>query len=217
MKKLGKVLVLLFFISIFPLVSATNGIAGLLLLSSGERELAQHDAIGLSLSYGKPKDLENGFGFGVNFTHFLSNMLSVELSAERYTFDDKEDAITFGEVKATPLLVTVQFRPATTLPVYFGAGIGYYLFSYDESSAADTLCLAVLGETCTYDIDNAFGFHVSAGVDFPVAENVSLTADFRYAIGNADDTINLFPSGTSISGEVDFDYYKIGVGAKYWF
>lgn len=188
-----------------------------LCVTSVNAEMQKENGIGLSVSYAKPKDLESGIGFGVNFTHYLSPNLSIEFAAENYKFDDEEEGITFGEVTATPILGTIQFRPQTPMNPYIGAGVGYYLLSYDESSTASDVCLFLFGEDCTYDVDNTFAVHVSAGIDYPLNENLGLNIDIRYAIGNADATFKLPLSGISVSDEVDIDYYKLGIGLKYWF
>lgn len=180
-------------------------------------EMQKENGIGFSLSYAKPKDLESGGGFGVNFTHYLSPNLSFEFAAENYKFDDQEEGITFGEVRVTPILGTIQFRPQTSINTYIGVGVGYYLLSYKESSNATDACLILFGEDCTFNVDNTFGVHISAGFDFPLNENWGLNVDLRYAIGNADATFELPLSGISVTDSVDIDYYKLGIGLKYWF
>ena len=188
-----------------------------LYVTSVNAEMQKENGIGFSLSYAIPKDLDIGVGFGVNFTRYLSPNLSLEFAAENHKFDDEERGITFGEVNVTPILGTVQFRSSDAINSYVGIGIGYYLLSFDESSTASDLCLILFAEDCTYNIDNTFGFHISAGFDSPLNEDLSLNVDLRYAVGSADATFELPLSGISKTDEVDINYYKFGVGLKYWF
>lgn len=180
-------------------------------------EIQKKNAVGLSVSYAKPKDLENGVGFGVNIGRYLLSNLFLEFAAETYNFDDVEDGITFGKVRETPIMGTIQFRPRIPLSPYIGAGIGYYLLSFDEADTLTDFCLAAFGEDCTFKVDNTFAFHASAGLDYLFTQHIGINFDIRYAIGKADATFGLPLSGISVTDKVDIDYYKLGIGVKYWF
>jgi outer membrane protein W len=170
------------------------------------------NAVGVSVSYATPKDLEQGAGVGISFTQVVAMLLSVEFGVEHYTFDDRDDGlgVVTGQIRETPLLVTAQIRPQFGWNPYLGFGVGYYLMSYDRTSAGTTLC------SCERTVDNAIVVHFAAGFDVPVDDRLTMTIDVRSASGDADATRELV-SGVSASDQVKLDYLKIGVGLKYWF
>jgi len=60
-----------------------------LFIPSVKAEIQQENAVGLSISYAKPKDLENGVGFEVSIARYLLPNLSLELAAENYQAVEK--------------------------------------------------------------------------------------------------------------------------------
>lgn len=112
-----------------------------LFITPVKAEMQKKNAVGLSASYAKPKALENGIGFGVSLIRYLAPYLSLEIAAENYNFDNVEEGVTFGKVRETPIMGTVQFRPRIPLNPYIGAGIGYYLLSFDEADTLTDFCL----------------------------------------------------------------------------
>jgi outer membrane protein W len=171
------------------------------------------NAVGVNLSYATPKDLEQGIGVGLTLTHVVAMLLSFELGVEHYTFDHRDPGLgtITGEVSETPLLVTAQIRPQFGWNPYLGFGVGYYLMSYDQTSAATTLC------DCEVTVDNAIAVHFAAGLDVPLDDRLTLTVDVRSASGDADATSRGLSSGVSVSDQLKLDYLKVGAGLKYWF
>jgi len=180
-------------------------------------EIQKKNAVGLSVSYAKPKDLENGVGGEVSLTRYLIPYLSLELAAENNNFNDVEDGVTFGKVREIPIMGTIQFRPRIPPNPYIGAGIGYYLLSFDGADTLTDFCFSVFGEDCTFKVDNTFAFHASAGLDYLFTQHIGINFDIRYAIGKADGAFELPLSGVSVTDKVDINYYKLGIGVKYWF
>jgi outer membrane protein W len=176
-------------------------------------------AIGGTIAYGVPRDLERGVGVGVTWTHLVATLLSFEFGVEHYAYDDRDtDAgIVRGKVRETPLLVTAQIRPQFGWSPYLGFGLGYYLISYDQTTAATDSCLATVGEACEISVDSGVGVHFAAGFDVPLDDRLTLTLDFRSASGDADVTTRGLTSGVSSDSEMRLDYRKFGVGLKYWF
>jgi outer membrane protein W len=164
-------------------------------------------------AYATPKDLEQAIGVGMTVTHVVATLLSFELGLEHYTFDDRDAGlgITTGKVSETPLLITAQIRPQFGWNPYLGFGLGYYLMSYDQTSADTALC------DCEVTVDNAIAVHFAAGFDVPLDHRLTLTVDVRSASGDADSTSRRLSSGVSVSDQVKLDYLKIGAGLKYWF
>jgi outer membrane protein W len=195
------------------LLWASIGLALVLVADPARAEDELTNAVGVNLAYATPQDLEQGVGVGMSLTHVIATLLSLEFGVEHYTFDDRDaDAgVVNGEVSGTPLLVTAQIRPQFGWNPYFGFGVGYYLMSYDQTSAGTTLC------NCEVTVDNAIVVHFAAGFDVPVDDRLTLTIDVRSASGDADATSRDLLSGVSVGDEVKLDYLKIGVGLKYWF
>jgi outer membrane protein W len=177
------------------------------------------NAVGVNLAYATPQDLEQGVGVGISLTHLVATLLSFEFGVEHYAFDDRDAdlGVVTGKVRETPLLITAQLRPQFGWNPYFGFGVGYYLMSYDQTSAATSVCLASFGEDCEFTVDNAIVVHFAAGFDVPLDDRLTLTVDVRSASGDAEATLRRLSSGISVSDEVKLDYLKIGVGLKYWF
>lgn len=188
----------------------------LVLILSGVSARAEDEpvnAVGVNLAYATPQDLEQAVGAGVTLTHVVATLLSFELGVERSTFEhrDRDSGVAIGKVRETPLLITAQIRPQFGWNPYLGFGAGYYLTSYDQTTAAAALC------NCSFTVDNAIVVHFAAGFDVPVNDRLTLTIDVRSASGDADATSRDLLSGLSVSDSVTLDYLKVGVGLKYWF
>ncbi len=171
------------------------------------------NAVGVNLAYVTPQDLEQGLGVGITLTHLVATLLSFEFGIEHYAFEDRDAdlGVVTGKVRETPLLITAQIRPQFGWNPYLGFGVGYYLMSYDQTSAGTTIC------NCERTVDNAIVVHFAAGFDVPLDDRLTLTVDVRSASGDADGTSRDLVSGISVSDEVKLDYLKVGVGLKYWF
>jgi outer membrane protein W len=176
-------------------------------------ETERMNAVGLTLSYTVPDDLERGSGVGVSLTRLLSPLFSFEFGVEHHRFDHPDANVggAFGEIRETPLLVTAQIRPQFGWNPYLGVGVGYYIMSYDQSSAARSLC------NCEFTVDNTAVGHFVLGFDVPLNERLTVTLDTRFASGRADTTSRDLSTGVSGSDDVTLNYRKIAVGLKYWF
>ena len=71
------------------LAGIVSFIAVFLFIHSVKAEIQNKYSVGLSLSYAKPKDLENGVGFEVSIARYLLPNLSLELAAENYQAVEK--------------------------------------------------------------------------------------------------------------------------------
>lgn len=192
---------------------ASMAVALVLIAVPARAEDERTNAVGVNLGYATPQDLEQGVGVGISLTHLVATLLSFEFGVEQYTFEDRdaELGVVTGKVRETPLLITAQIRPQFGWNPYLGFGVGYYLMSYDQTSAGTTLC------SCEFTVDNAIVVHFAAGFDVPLDDRLTLTMDVRSASGDVDATSRGLVSGISVGDEVKLDYLKIGVGLKYWF
>lgn len=169
-------------------------------------------AVGIAASYAVPDDLRHGGGAGVSFTRMLSPLFSVEFGVEHHRFD-RPDAnnVDSGTIRETPYVVAAQVRPQFGWNPYLGVGVGYYVMSYDQTSAAATAC------NCEFTVDNTVVGHFMVGFDVPLRNRLTATLDARFASGRADTVSRDLTTGASVRDDVTLNYRKIAVGLKYWF
>lgn len=125
--------------------------------------------------------------------------------------------IASGRLGIRPVCLTVQYR--TPLPealstlVLFG-GVGYYFIDYemdDEPRAA--LAAAVDDVRPDQAVDDDWGFHVGAGLEYALTERVSLAAETRYLFLSppAGGTTGV---GTRFGGTLDLNAWFFSGGVK---
>ncbi|HMB68934.1 MAG TPA: outer membrane beta-barrel protein [bacterium] len=106
-----------------------------------------------------------------------------------------------GELRTWPITASLVLQP---IPLVYGlAGIGWYQTTLDFPAE-----LAIEKKT-----ESKVGYHVGAGVQFPVIPPLSLIADVRYAyidydFGDAVDAVSEFDGG---------NYVAIHLGAMFHF
>jgi opacity protein-like surface antigen len=65
------------------------------------------------------------------------------------------------------------------------------------------------------DVDNEVGFHVGAGLNFPLQNNWELFAEYRYTFLELEGDISVSAMGItesrSLEGDYDFGLLKVGV------
>ena len=150
--------------------------------------------------------------YGLNVTYFFHKYFSTELSVD-YSKTDVWVSGTFrgvatneidGEVTQIPVLLTGRLHiPVNNIvSPYVGAGVGYYFNDYDPKDAADKAT-----------VDDSFGFHVNAGVEFFFAENYAVNLDLKYIWNDVD-----FPDPDEpTEQEISMDAFVAGIGFKYYF
>jgi len=169
--------------------------------------------------YGVAVDVEADStpSFGLNYTCLFNNYSSLELSIDYIRTDVQFEALGYslnmGELTQIPVLLTLRLHPGVSTKVkpYLGVGVGYYLNSFDTNSFNASL---IYGTGAEIDVDDSFGFHVSAGVEFFIAENYSFNLDLKYLLNKADAKVNV--SGFTTE-EMSMDALVVGVGLKYYF
>ncbi|NWH09579.1 MAG: OmpW family protein [Alphaproteobacteria bacterium] len=144
----------------------------------------------------------------LNFTYFVTPNISLELIAATAPHEVKHTPtnLDLGEVWLLPptLLVQYNFTPdSDTFRPYVGAGINYTVF-YNVNGEASGLDV---------EYDNAFGFALQAGADFPINDHWSVNVDVKKIWLNTEATIA--PLG--VTADVDIDPWLIGVGLRYQF
>ena len=215
--------VLLFITGFAFIVSGT-------LSAAHAEDIAGRSAIGVGYANVSPDegDIDDGTAMSINYTRGINTNLSVELSLGQAVLDVKpgDIPVDLGEATVMPLQVTAQYRvPSGNIPLspYVGAGLGYYFNNFDLSDdVKDAIAFKRLTDPTfdvDADIDDSFGFHIDAGVDYFVNSNFALNLDARYFWSEADATMTTTELGVTDKGddEIDLDSFIIGVGAKYFF
>jgi outer membrane protein len=162
--------------------------------------------------------------YGINGTLKPHEKFSLELAIDR-TVKSQSDlkiggmSLNAGDIQQTPLTLTARFHwPVGIFSPYIGAGLGYYLNSYDKNNAL----LVVSGFTVdTVDMEDSIGYHINAGSEFflDAAKNLALNLDFKYIWNKADMTATASNAGAGVrvKGSMNLDSFVAGVGIKYYF
>jgi len=194
-------------------------------------DIAGRSAIGVGYANVSPDegDIDDGTLMSINYTRGVNNNLSIELSLGEAVLDVNpgDIPVDLGEATVRPLQVTAQYRiPSGNLSPYVGAGLGYYFNDFDLSGEAEDAIAQVRIDSgdptfdLDVDVDDSFGFHIDAGVDYFVNSNFALNIDARYFWSQADAKMTETRLGTPDEigdDEIDLDSFVIGVGAKYFF
>lgn len=204
-------------------------VSGTVTTASAE-DIAGRSGLGIGLGYIGPKDsdIDSGALPSINYTYGVNSNFSLELSLGRAVLDVGDEDINLGELTTIPLQLTAQFRmPSGNASPYIGAGVGYYFNNFDiGGDAEDVIDLAQAidpGFDMDLEIDDSFGYHINAGIDYFANKNLAFNLDARYFWSEADGTFTVTdPNGTfggsfKEEGEVDIDSFVIGVGVKYFF
>lgn len=131
-------------------------------------------ALGVFGTFMDTEDLDSGFGAGVKFKFDVAQYVAAELRASYVTkFDDGSDEL--DNLYMIPVEADLLFNLPlgdSPLTVYAGAGGGYYVLPEFETDAG-------FGDT-DIDLDDTFGFYGIGGLEFALAESVSLFAEVKY-------------------------------------
>ncbi len=169
--------------------------------------------------YGVTVDVEpdDAVGFGINYTYFVHNNFSFELSADYVKTDLELSALGLsanaGEVTQIPVLFTgrVHLGSDPKVKPYLAAGVGYFFNDFDSDRNTVEF---IYGRGAEIYVDDSFGFLVGGGVEFFVSEKAALNLDLKYIWTEVEANVNK-PGFT----KVDFEPNPlvIGLGIKYYF
>lgn len=131
-----------------------------------------------------------------------------------------EHTIASGDLTIQPVCLTAQYR--RPLPDLFStltllAGAGYYFVNY-EMGAAPRAVFSAGGVRGLPDqeVDDAWGFHAGAGLEYAWNERLSFVAEGRYLFLSPDAHGTAAP-GHRIDGELDLDTWIVTGGIKVTF
>jgi outer membrane protein len=154
-----------------------------------EPAYAEFKKMGLGLFVGASSTSEYGSGlaFGANFYLGITKNIGIEVGGLRFqtTTKDNDDItkLSKGKLTVMPLQLSLmaRFPVGAKIVPYIAAGGGYYLNSF-TLDAAIVKSWDDLGVDLEEAIDNAFGFHFGAGLDFFVNPNIAITAGVKYCL-----------------------------------
>lgn len=152
-----------------------------------------------------------------NLTYFIQDYLSLELSVGYIETDVDFDALGMevdaGEFETIPVLLSLRAHLSTNTKVspYLLFGIGYFFNDFDQN---DTIIEYIYGPGADVDVDDSFGWHVGAGVEVFVTENIALNLDFKYIWTEVEADVNVFGFKDE---DIDMDSFLAGLGIKFYF
>lgn len=165
-------------------------------------------------------DYEYALGFSADVTYFFSKSFSLELGVGRQETTMKVvDLIMggdYGELTQMPVLLTgrYHFAPSDKTTIYTGFGIGYYFHDMTRADGnGDYFDGAPPGVKAF--ADDAFGYHVNAGMECFLSEHVALNVDLKYVMLDVD--IGFNGAGFDVKDSTSLNAFVTGVGVKYYF
>jgi len=169
--------------------------------------------------YGVKVDVEadDSVMYGVNLTYFPAWYYSLELSVDYTKTDVELSALGLsgdgGELKSIPVLLSLRthLSPSTKVSPYFTIGVGYFFNDFDQN---DSTVEFIYGSGVKVDVDDSFGFHLGAGVEFFISENAAVNLDFKYIWTSFEGEVNV-PGFSDV--DLDINPIVLGLGIKYYF
>ena len=160
--------------------------------------------------------VDDGLGFGFNFTYMFADDFGVEvLAAMPFTHDILLDATDtkIGDVQHLPPTVSVQWHPelGSRFMPYVGAGLNVTLF-FDETIDQTT-------GFSNLDVDTAsFGPSINVGLDYYLSDNMLINLDVRYIGIETDASVTDIASGTEVDlGTIEIDPWVYGINFGWQF
>ena len=163
---------------------------------------------------------DNSLGVSFDFSYFFVKSFSLEFSLG-YTQTDMEvgyrgDTEAYGTLTQIPILLTARYHFVFNDKVvpYIGAGIGYYLNDMDNADGNGDFFDGAPSGVESF-ADDAFGYHINAGVEFFIIDRLALNIDLKYVLMSTD--IGFEGAGYDESSDSKVDVFSTGVGIKYYF
>ena len=161
-------------------------------------------------------EFDDDFGFGVNYTAFVSENFSLELSADYIESDVELRGGGYSgddELEQIYALLAGRIHPeliGRILP-YLSGGIGYFFNDIDSN---DSTAEFLYGPGAKFEVDDDFGYFIGAGIEVFLSDSLSLNLDLKYIWTEIETNVNR--SGYS-SENIDVDPFTAGLGLKYYF
>jgi outer membrane protein W len=153
--------------------------------------------------------------YGGTLTWFVHEYFSIELSCDYVKTDVDLSSLGLsgdaGELTQVPVLLTLRshFSTNTRVSPYLGGGGGYYFNDFDSKSAG---VAPVYGVGADIDVEDNYGLHVCAGVEFRLTDTLVLDLNLRYVWTEVEVEVDGFSDE-----EFRADAFVGGLGLKLYF
>lgn len=161
---------------------------------SGKGDYVGSWSIGGSLGYAVPNTDEYGNSMAWRAVIGYSPAPQVEFDLEVGGFSSEvsqpdpnglpSHTIASGELTLRPVCLTAQLRwplPEALSTLTFSGGVGYYFIDYEIDEESREALTAAAGEDAeAQHVDDDWGFHLGAGLEYMLTERIALLVDTRY-------------------------------------
>jgi outer membrane protein len=199
-------------------------------LAVGARALYASADNALNNSMGPETSVDDEFGYGAMVKFAVSQRLWVQFAVDAFTFTGdlvEPGLVISSDIETIPVTGTLLYNLAprnSAIRPYLGAGIGYYLNDFDKVTASAFGFVADLKEYAAFGADDGFGWHVCAGVDWFLTNNLAINLEAIYRWVEYDWDVIMTPFGLgelgediSGSGSDDLDGWGALVGLSFFF
>jgi len=197
---------------------------------SGKGEYLGAWSIAGSLGYAVPNtdEYDNAFAWRAALGYSPLPQFELDLEFGRFATDVSQPdpggipshTIASGSLGITPVCLTAQYRrplPQLLSTLILLGGVGYYFIDYSMGAEQrDAFEAAGVTGLPDQEVDDAWGFHAGAALEYALTERVSLAGEGRYLF--------LEPSargtaggGGSFDGSLDLNTWIFSGGVKVWF
>jgi outer membrane protein W len=158
--------------------------------------------------------------FSINWTCFLTPEFSLEVSLGQLSTDMSVNVIGvkegYGELTQMPLLLTgrYHFSIDEKLVPYVGMGIGYYMHDMETAVGSSDYFYGAPSGVEAF-ADDAWGYHITAGIEYFVSDNVTFGLDLKYVFLSTD--IGFDGAGYDERDSTNLDCLVTSVGVKFYF
>lgn len=190
-------------------------------------KIGPKSSIGAIGGYAMPSEnnYNNGIKYGGGFSLGIFKYLSLEVCGLRFQSDVEGslEGLSKGKLAVMPVQLSIQARlPVSSrfVPYLLGGG-GYYINSFKlDGEIADNW--EALGFTIEEKVENVFGYHFGAGIDFFFTKSIALNLDARYCLAKVKGSWTLTDQigGTQTSGDLEdlnLNSFVFGAGLKFCF
>ncbi len=184
-------------------------------------------SVGLHAGYGMPADslFGSGFAYGAGVSYLITSYLGLEVGVFQYQSDieDSDSGLSRGQLSMIPLMFSLQGRyPLNDRLVPYavmGATLSFNSFKLCQTCQDSWGALDI---SIKESVENSFGWHVGAGLDYQIARNFALNVDVRthFLKSQGSWSMDDLLSGVSVSGDMDnlnLNTWVIRLGAKLYF
>jgi opacity protein-like surface antigen len=194
------------------------GMLALIIGAYGTVQALGEVRLGVHGGYTAGGDIENSdVAYGAQVELGITPNLGVEVAVSRFSDEAKEQGVEI-ELDYTSIAASLVWRADLSAP------LGFFIlggFNYNIVDGDAKLDSRVFGNTVAidFDLDNAVGFHVGAGLNIALADNLELFTEYRYTFLDLEGKISARSQGVvveeSIDGSANFGIIKFGINLMF--